>query len=62
MEEDLKKLRCGQCSQSKHEMYLRPNQEVIAVCTECKSASEIKTTNPKVVINHLSGDGTLCVY
>lgn len=62
METGLKQLKCGQCAETKHELYLRQNGEIIVECIKCKSRSEIKVTKPKVVIGHVEGDGTICVF
>lgn len=62
MEENLKQLRCGECGGKKHSLYIRENNEIIAKCVMCKSTSEIVTTKPEILINHLDGNGTLCVF
>lgn len=62
METDIKQLRCGGCGGTKHELFIRPNGEIIAECIGCKSQSEIKISEPKIVINNNSGLGTLCVF
>ena len=60
MEVDLKLLRCGECGNKDHELYIRPNGEIIAQCIKCLSQSEIKVTEPKIIISNVSGNGTLC--
>lgn len=62
METNLQQLKCGQCSEEKHLLYLRQNGEIIAECIKCKSTSEIVVTKPKIVIGHVDGDGGLCVF
>jgi len=62
METDIKLLRCGGCGETKHELYIRPNGEVIAECLKCKSQSEIVIRKPEIIIQHNAGDGTLCVF
>ena len=62
METNIQQLGCGQCGEKKHELYLRPNGEIIVECIKCKSTSDITVTNPKIVIGHVNGDGTLCVF
>lgn len=59
---NLEELRCGQCGEKKHELYLRPNSEIVVECISCKSRSEITVTHPKIVIGHLEGDGMICVF
>jgi NAD-dependent SIR2 family protein deacetylase len=62
MEINLEQLKCGQCSEKKHELYLRENGEIITECVGCKSQSVITLIKPRMVIEHNSGDGTLCVF
>ena len=62
METNLEQLRCGQCGEKKHELYLRQNREIVVECISCKSRSEITVTHPKIVIGHVEGDGTICVF
>lgn len=62
MELDLKQLKCGECGEDKHKLYLRKNGEVIAECTKCFSQSEIVITEPKIRIRNNYGSGTLCVF
>jgi acyl carrier protein len=62
METNLKQLRCGECGETKHNLYQRPNGEVIAECIKCGSQSEIVITEPKIAINNLAGFGTLCSF
>jgi hypothetical protein len=62
METNVKQLLCGECGERKHELYVRPNGEIIAECCKCKSTSEIKVTKPKITIGNNSGKGTLCVF
>lgn len=62
METKIEELKCGQCGESKHELYLRPNGEIIAKCISCKSQSEIIITKPEIKIRNNSGLGTLCVF
>ena len=63
METNLKQLRCGECGEPKHRLFIRENGEIIAECIECKSQTEITIHNkPKIVLSNLSGDGSLCVF
>lgn len=62
METNLEQLKCGQCSETKHELYLRQNGEIIVECTKCKSRSDITVRQPKLDIGHVEGDGTICVF
>jgi NAD-dependent SIR2 family protein deacetylase len=62
METKLEQLRCGQCGEKKHKLYLRPNGEIVVECVNCKSRSEITITHPKIVIGHNDGDGTICIF
>jgi uncharacterized Zn finger protein len=59
---NLEQLKCGQCSEEKHLLYVRQNGEILAECIKCGSTSEITITKPKIVIGNVSGDGTLCVF
>ena len=62
METKIEQLRCGECGESKHYLFIRPNGEVIAECPKCKSQTEIVMSEPKIVLRNNSGMGTLCVY
>jgi len=62
METEIKQLRCGECGESKHELFQRPNGEIVAECIKCKSQSEIVISKPKIQINNNEGMGTLCVF
>jgi NAD-dependent SIR2 family protein deacetylase len=62
METDIKQLRCGECGETKHELYIRANGEIIAECCKCKSQSEIIINKPEIIIHHNAGNGTLCVF
>lgn len=63
METNVKQLKCGECGESRHKLFIRENGEIIAECIECGSTSEIKIVEkPKIKIQNLSGDGTLCVF
>ena len=55
-------LKCGQCGQELHRLYLYPSGEIIAKCIDCESESIIEVTEPKIIINNLSGLGTLCRF
>lgn len=58
----LKQLKCGQCGQELHRLYLYPSGEVVAECIDCESQSIIEVTEPKIQIANLAGLGTLCVF
>ena len=60
METNLEQLECGQCGTKKHLVYQRENGEILLECIECGSTSEIKITQPKIVIRNVSGLGTIC--
>ncbi len=60
MEANLEQLKCGQCGTEKHLVYQRPNGEMLLECIMCGSTSEIKLTQPKIVIRNVSGLGTIC--
>lgn len=60
METNLEQLECGQCGTKKHFVYQRENGEIILECIKCRSTSEIKITQPKIVIRNVSGLGTIC--
>jgi len=62
MELKLEELKCGQCGEHKHYLYLRDNGEIITECINCKSQSEIVISEPKIKIRNNSGLGTLCVF
>jgi hypothetical protein len=44
----------------KHLAYQRPGGEVLLECVECGSVSEIKVTQPEIIISNVSGLGTIC--
>ena len=60
METNIKQLRCGECGEKKHLLYLRENGEVLSECIKCKSVSEIICPKPKMEIYNVTGNGTLC--
>ena len=62
IETNLQQLRCGECGEVKHNLFIRPNGEIIAECTKCKSQSEIIFTKPKIEIRNYAGGGTLCIF
>jgi hypothetical protein len=45
METNIKQLRCGECGESRHEIYQRESGEIITECIKCKSQSEIYIYN-----------------
>jgi len=61
METGLKKMECGSCGCQEHNIYQRPNGEILTECTKCNSVSAITVCAPKIQIRNASGDGTLCV-
>jgi uncharacterized Zn finger protein len=62
METNLELLQCGECGETKHELYIRPNGEIVARCVNCFSQSEITVSKPKIVISNVEGKGTLTVF
>jgi len=62
MEIKLEELKCGECGNEKHKLYLRPNGEIITECCKCKCQSEIIVTKPEIKIRNNFGSGTLCVF
>jgi len=62
MEIGIEQLKCGECGEAKHCLYLRLNGEIIAECVKCKSQSEIVIIQPEIKIRNNSGMGTLCVF
>lgn len=62
METNISQLKCGECSEETHLIYIRENGEIITECIKCKSMSEITCTEPKITINNLNGNGTLCIF
>jgi hypothetical protein len=62
IETGLQQLRCGECGETKHNLFIRRNGEIIAECIKCKSQSEIVITEPKIIIRNNSGNGTLCQF
>jgi len=62
MEEKIEQLKCGQCGNEKHKLYIRPNGEIIVECIECESQSQIIMKKPEIIIRNNSGLGTICVY
>ena len=62
METKINQMRCGECGAYKHNIYIRKNGELLVECTKCKSVNEIVVRKPVIDINHISGDGGLCVY
>jgi len=62
METKIEQLKCGECGEEKHKLYLRPSGEIITECVKCKSQSVIKITEPKITISNNFGGGTLCVF
>jgi uncharacterized Zn finger protein len=62
METGIKKQCCGQCGNTKHEVYTRPNGEIIIECLECESQTQITLTPAKIDVRNNAGLGTLCDY
>lgn len=62
METKLEQLYCGECGEIRHNLYLRPNSEVVVECTKCKSQSELIIPTPKIEIRNNAGYGTLTVF
>ncbi len=62
METKIEQLVCGECGESKHLLYIRSTGEIITECISCRSQSEITVTKPEILIDNLSGSGTLCVF
>jgi uncharacterized Zn finger protein len=62
METNLEQLKCGNCGEKKHLLFIRPNGEILAECTKCGNVSEIVVTKPKIEIRNVKGDGTLAKY
>ena len=62
METKLEQLSCGECGEIRHNLYLRPNGEVVVECTKCKSQSEIIIPPTKIEIRNNAGYGTLTVF
>jgi hypothetical protein len=61
---NLKQLKCGECGESKHLLFIEPssNGEIIVECINCKSQSKITVTHPKIEIRYNAGNGTLCKF
>lgn len=57
--EEVTKMYCGQCGNTKHEIYKRKNGEIITECLKCGSQSEIIITQPQIIIRNNKGLGTL---
>jgi len=63
IETNLEQLRCGECGQKKHELFIRDNGEIITECITCKTKSVITLTKPKITIEfHENSTGRLAVY
>ena len=63
METNLEQLRCGQCGQKKHELFIRPNGEIITECITCKTKSVITLTKPQITIEfHENSTGRLAKF
>lgn len=58
----MKLLKCGECGQELHRLYLSPSSEIIAECTNCRTQSIIEITESKIQIRNLNGYGTLCIF
>ena len=59
---NLKRLRCGDCEEKKHTLFLDKKGNVIAKCTKCDSESIITIVKPKITIENRAGGGTLCNF
>ena len=62
IEAKLEPLKCGQCGEGKHLLYIRQNGEILVGCIKCGNVSEITIQEPEIIINNVSGNGTLCVF
>lgn len=60
----MKKMRCGNCGESKHELWQCEHKDAIIVkCPGCKNKSEIKITLPELEIGWVEGsEGILTVF
>jgi hypothetical protein len=62
MEENIKQFKCGECGEAHHTLYSNPKGEILSECINCKSVSVITFTTPKLTVDHVSGNGTLCIF
>jgi uncharacterized Zn finger protein len=62
MGENLKKLRCGECGETPHELFQRETGEIIVKCIKCKSESIIYTSQPRLIVDNYGGSGTICHF
>ena len=63
MKQDMKKLECGACGESKVEIYQQvgSTNELIAECCNCKSETIISIRPAEIKLDWGIGDGILCI-
>ena len=62
METCLKKMQCGNCGGSKHELYEAENGDILVKCVECSNVSRVTITQPKIEVKNERGDGRITVF
>ena len=63
MDTEIKKLRCGSCGETKHELYvIKPTGEVLVECITCWNVSIISVSQPKISIDNHRGNGCIAVF
>jgi hypothetical protein len=64
METTKRQLKCGNCGNEKHTLYLIEEREsILAKCVKCNNLSEITVVAPKIQIDWVDGsDGILAVF
>ena len=63
MKEEMRKLRCGGCGESKVDLYISESGEISAECTKCESETKLTVKQPVINLDWGdNGNGVLCVF
>lgn len=61
MATNLKELKCGECGDELHRLYLKENGAIMVECVACLCKTDIDITPAKIQLIPNEGLGVLCV-